>query len=238
MDALGKLGLNLGYMITQIINLLLMIVLLWVVAFKPIVRMLKQRRERIAEGLNNARRAEEALASAESDKQAILDEARAEGQRIVNEARTRAEEVARTVEDEARADATRIREQAELDARAERDRLLSEMRDQIVALSLAAAQHLIGESLRGDERRQRQLVEEFFTQVPPEAKHLGDGLVVITAVPLTDREQKRIKNELGAADVEFVTDPGILGGVVVRASGAEVDGSFARQLADMRTALA
>lgn len=235
MEALNALGINLGLLIAQIANLLIMIVLLSVVAYKPILNMLKQRRERIAEGLNNARKAEEALASAASDKQKVIDEARAEALRIVAEARQRAEELAAQVKVEAQEESSRIRKQAETDASRERDRLLVDMRDQIASLSIAAANHLLGENL--DEKRQRALVQDFFTKIPPEAKGLGDHMVVITAVPLTEKEQKRFIKELGTEDLTFRTDPSILGGVVVRAGGMQVDGSFANQLASLRTTL-
>jgi F-type H+-transporting ATPase subunit b len=235
LGALGKLGINLGYLITQIVNLLLMIGLMYAVAYRPIVKMLRQRRERIAEGVNNARKAEEALASAESDRQKVLDEARAEAQKIVTEARTRAEEAAGQIRTEAEEEARRIRTQAEADAASERDRLLADMRGQIISLSMAAAGHLIGSNL--DDQQQRRLVEEFFTSIPEEARGLGDSLVVVTAVPLTEGEVKRFKKELGTDDIIFQTDPGILGGVVVRSGGRQFDASFASQLASLRGAL-
>ncbi len=235
MDALANLGINLGYLITQIVNLLLMLVILYLVAYKPMVRMLRERRERIAEGINNARKAEEMLASADADKQALLDEARAESQRIVSEARSRAEDAADQIKADARQEANRILEQARQDAVSERNRLLADMRDQIVLLSIAAASHLLRVNL--DEKMQRELVTDFFTRLPAEAKSLDGSLVVLTAIPLTGDEQARFKKELGSEDVTFKTDPAILGGVVVRAGGREVDGSFASQLESIQADL-
>ncbi len=235
MDALGKLGINLGLLIANVLNLLLLIVLLYALAYKPIVKMLRQRRERIAEGLSNARKAEEALASAEADKQKLLDEARAEAQRVLHEARTRADELAAQIKADAQAEALHVLEEARQNAGGERDRVMADMRDQIISLSLAAASQLLGTNL--DEKRQRQIVEDFFTRIPPEAKDLGDNLIVITAVPLNADEEKRFKQELGAKEVTFRVDPSILGGVIVRAGGQQVDGSFAHQLASMHSSL-
>jgi F-type H+-transporting ATPase subunit b len=235
LEALGQLGINLGYLITQIVNLVLMIVLLRMVAYEPIVEMLRSRRERIAEGVNDARRAEEALASAESDKQAMLEEARIEAQRIASEARGRAEEAANQIKAEAREEAQNILADARRDAEAEKELLLADMRDQIVSLSIAAANHLIAAEL--SESRQRDVVNAFFTAIPDEAKELAGSLEVVTAVPLTDKEQAQFKDVLGSDDVTFTTDPGILGGVIVRAEGEQVDASFASQLGEMRAAL-
>ncbi len=236
MEALGQLGINLGYLITQIVNLVLMIVLLRMIAYEPIVEMLRSRRERIAEGVNDARKAEEALASAESDKQAMLEEARVEAQRIASEARGRAEEAANQIKAEAREEAQNILADARRDAESEKELLLADMRDQIVSLSIAAANHLIATEL--SESRQRDVVDEFFTAIPDEAKELVGSLEVVTAVPLTDKEQARFKDVLGSDDMTFTTNPGILGGVIVRAEGEQVDASFASQLSEMRVALA
>ncbi len=232
---MDKLGINLGYLFVQIVNFTVVALLLWFILYKPVVKMLKERHERIAEGLNNARRADEALADAEASKQKLLDEAHAEAQHITNEAHARAEEAAAQIKAEAQAEAQRILEEARQDAVGERNRAMADMRGQIISLSLAAASQLLGANL--DEGHQRQIVEDFFTRIPPEAKDLGEDLIVITAVPLTADEEKRFKNELGAKQVTFRVDPSILGGVIVRAGGQQVDGSFAHQLASMRSLL-
>lgn len=234
-EALDALGINAGLLLVYIINVLLMLVLLRLVAYKPLLNMLEQRRERIAEGINNARRAEEALASANADRDALLDEARAEAQRISNEARARSQEAAAQTEQEAREEARRIVEQARRDAEAEKELALANMRDQIVSLSMAAANHLIGQSL--DETRQRKIVDDFFTALPPEAGALAAPLQVVTAVPLTDAEQQKIRQSLGGQEVSFTSDPSILGGVIVRGQGEQVDASFRTQLTQMREQL-
>jgi len=232
----APLGINLGYLASQIINFFVLFILLRLVLYKPLLNMMEKRRERIAEGVNNARRAEEALASAEADKQAILDEARAEAQRITAEARQRAEEAAKRIEADAREEATRIRQEADAEASQERETVLADMREQIVSLSIAAANHLIGTGL--DEKKQKALVADFFASVPPEAKALEGPLTVITAVPLTAAEQTKFKKELGADDVTFTVDTRILGGVIVRAGGQQVDASYRSQLSEMRASLA
>lgn len=229
------LGINVGYLIIQIVGFVLLVLLLWVILYRPLLNMLSQRRERIAEGLNQARQAEEALARAEADRQRIIDEARAEAQRITTEARQRADEAARGVENEARQNAARIAETAQADATAERDRLLADMREQIISLSMAAANQLVATGL--NEQRQRQVVEEFFTRLPADARRLGDNMTVITAIPLNEAEQKRFADALSGASLTFRTDPSILGGVVLRSGAQEIDASFRNQLAGMRSAL-
>jgi len=235
LEQLAPLGINLGYLASQIINFFVLFILLRFVLYKPLRNMMEKRRDRIAEGINNAQRAEEALASAEADKQAMLDEARAEAQRITAEARQRADEAAKKIEADAREEAARIRQEADAEAQQEKEAALAEMRDQIVSLSMAAANHLVSTGL--DAKRQKELVAEFFASVPPEAKSLDGAMTVVTAVPLTATEQKKFQKELGSDDVTFSVDPQILGGVIVRAGGQQVDASYRSQLSGMRASL-
>lgn len=235
MEQLAPLGINLGLLFVQIVNFLIVVLVMWALLYRPLTNMLRQRSDRIAEGLNNARRAEEALASAESDKQKLLDEARAEAQRIVAEARARAEEAASKIKSDAQAEAKQIMEAARIEAGTEKERVMADMRDQIISLSLAAANHLIGQNL--DEKKQKGFVQEFFTALPKEVKKLSGDVTVVTAIPLKAEEKKKFEKDLGAKNVSFKVDPSILGGVVVRAGGQQIDGSFANQLAALRTSL-
>lgn len=230
------LGINLGYLIIQIISFIVIYLFLRAFAFGPIAKALGERRERIARGEENARLAEERLAKAEAEVQKLLDEKRAEAQQLVSEATRRADEAASVVEAEAREEAQRIIQAAQADAEGERNRLLSDMRGQIANLSLVAAQRIIGDGLDG--KKQKALVDEFFSALPPEAKGLGGQQVsVTTALPLSNAEQKRVQKEIGAKEVEFLVDPDILGGAVVRAGDNVIDGSVRSQFGALRVHL-
>ena len=227
------LGINLGYLIVQIISFIVIYLFMRAFAFKPISKALTERRERIARGEEHARLAEEQLANAEAEAQKLLDEKRAEAQQIVADATRRAGEAAAAIEAEARQEAQHIVQTARADAEAERNRLLADMRGQIAALSMAAAHKIIGDGLDGDKHK--ALVDEFFSALPPEAKALGGQRVtVITALPLSAAEQEKARKEIGAEEVEFMVDPDILGGAIVRAGDRVVDGSVRSQLSALR----
>jgi len=217
------LGINLGFFIAQIVNFLIVFLLLWKGVWPKVTKMLDERAERIAQGLEDAHAAEEKLANAEREREELLHQARAEGQKFIEEARQRAEEQAKQILAEARAEADKIRAQAHEQAEEERNRILSEAREDIVALAMAAADRLVGVTL--DEAKQRAIINEFFTAVPPEAKGLGDHVTVISAVPLTDEEKSQIQKTLGAKDVAYQVDPSILGGLILRAGDKVVDAS-------------
>jgi len=160
---LDKLGLNLGYLLVQIFNFMILIVVLRVWVYKPILGLLERRRENIAQGLEDARVAAEARASAEKEAAKIIADAQAEASKIVRDANERAQGVTKEVKAEAEAEAAKVRETALGEAEVERNRILGDLRGQVAALSIAATQKLVGEAL--DDKRQRALLDEFFSGV-------------------------------------------------------------------------
>ena len=225
------LGINLGFLIAQIINFLIIFGLLGAMLWKPIVNMLEQRRETIEKGLEDARIAAEARASAEKDAEAILNDARAEAQKIVQESHGRAEESGKDVIADANRDADEIRAAARDKAEEERAQLLSDMRSQVAALAIAAANKLIGEGL--DEKKQKQIVSDFFSKAPDNVKGLGDEIEVVSALPLTDAEKDNVKKATGASKINYKVNPDLLGGLVLRAGDKVVDGSVRSSLTSL-----
>lgn len=240
-----QLGINPIFLLSQIVNFAVLAIALRFLAYKPILNMLDQRRERIERGLEDARLAEEARANAESERQQILDEARSEAQEIVAEASQRGDAQAEKIVEDAQQEAEKIREEARADAQDQRDRVLGDMRDQIASLALAAANQIVRVSL--DEQRQKELVKEFFSGVKDgqivmadQADTLaGDRATVTTAVPLNEDEKSTYRSYLeermgSGASVEFRTDPEIVGGVVLRVGDRVVDDSVAGKASGLR----
>ena len=156
------LGINLGYLISQIINFGLLAVLLYLVAYKPILRMLDERSERIKQGLDDAEQASRRAAEMEHEFEQRLVEARKEGQEIVAQATQMSEkarqEILATAREEARAQVDKAKEEISR----ERDLAMAELRQQVADLSLSISEKVIGESL--DQQRQRDLIAEFLEQ--------------------------------------------------------------------------
>ncbi len=156
------LGINLGYLISQIINFALLAVLLYFAAYKPILRMLDERSARIKQGLEDAEQASRRAAEMEQEFELRLAEARKEGQEIIAQATQMSErarqEILATAREEARAQVEKAKEEI---AR-ERESAMSELRQQVADLSLTISEKVIGESL--DQTRQRELIAEFLEQ--------------------------------------------------------------------------
>jgi F-type H+-transporting ATPase subunit b len=231
----------------QIFNFAIVFVVLRAWVFTPVLGLLERRRMAIAQGLEDARIAAEARANAEKAAQAIMADAQAAANQKVREASERAEAAGVDLTAQAEADAAKIRQAAAAEAAQERERILGDLRGQVAALAMAATQKLVGEAL--DERRQRSLVQEFFSGVKAgkvvlleDAQVSGQSAEVISALPLTDDEKQTVRQDLlgrlgSSAEVAFQVDPAILGGLVVRVGDRVLDGSVAGQLDAMRQSL-
>ena len=80
---MDKLGLNLGYFLFQVFNFAILVVLLYAWAYRPILKMLEDRRKKIAQGLEDARIAGEARENAEQAANKIITEAQAKAGQVV-----------------------------------------------------------------------------------------------------------------------------------------------------------
>ncbi len=242
-----KLGINLGFLIFQILNFSVLAVLLYAFAYRPILKMLATRKEKIAQGLEDANIAAEARSNAEKEASKIVAEAQSKAAQLVREATERAEVAGREVRTAAEADAVKARDAALAEIGVERDRILGEVRSQVAALSISAAQKLIGEAL--DERRQHALIDEFFSGVKSGKVTVLEGFSVTgasaevtSALPLTGEEKETVKkdvlNKIGSqATIAFRVNPDILGGLVIRVGGKVLDASVAGQLENLRQGL-
>lgn len=240
------LGINGSFLLVQIVNLIIVYVVVskWIVG--PIISMLEKRRETIAQGIEDARVAADARANAEKEAEKIIAEAQTKASKVVREANERAESVARDVKSAAEAEAGKAREKALAGVEEERARILGDLRGQVAALSIAAAQKLVNDAL--DEKRQRALIDEFFTGVKAgkivvleDASLTGATAEVTSALPLTSAEQESAKKDVlaktGAQAVSFKVDPSILGGLVIKVGDKVVDGSVSGKLEGLRASL-
>jgi F-type H+-transporting ATPase subunit b len=237
------LGINLGYLIVQILNFAILFVVLRAWVYKPIVGMLEKRRQAIEQGLEDAKVAAEARANAEKAAEDLLAEARKEASRLVRAATERAEQAAAEVKAQAEHEAEEARKATLAEGEKLKEQALGELRGQVAALAIAAAQKIIGEAL--DDRRQRALIQEFFSGVTKgkvvvlEGQALkGESAEVTSALPLTPEEQAIVKKEIVdklGAEIEpsYRIDPSILGGLVVRVGDRVIDGSVAARLTSL-----
>jgi F-type H+-transporting ATPase subunit b len=112
MGTLGKFGLDPILFAAQVVNFL---IIAWIInrfLIRPLMANMKARREKIAQGLEDAEKARAALEDAAKEREKVLQEASAESFRLLQNARDEAERLRAAALERAGADAERLIEEA------------------------------------------------------------------------------------------------------------------------------
>jgi F-type H+-transporting ATPase subunit b len=145
--------------VTQGLGFLVLYLILKRFAFGPVLRAMDARRERIASDFRQIEGGKEEIRKSKEDYEQRLarieEEARIRIRDAIQEGQKLAEHVKLDAQKEAEAMLNKVRELIE----SERAKASVELRDQIVALTIAAAEKLIRERL--DQEKHRQLISEF-----------------------------------------------------------------------------
>jgi F-type H+-transporting ATPase subunit b len=155
---IADLGINLPVLVGQTLSFIFLLTVLRLFIYKPVLKMLDERRERIQEGLSAAERGREAGEEASRAAAAALDEARREGQQVV----ANAQQVAQRLQEDARSQAQQqqeaMLERARAEIQQERDAAIAELRKEFADLTISAAEKVIGQSL--DRQAHQRLINE------------------------------------------------------------------------------
>ena len=163
------LGINGPSLIAYLINFILLLGILTLFAYKPLLRVLDERSQRIRDSLEAADRAREDAASSQQVIEDQLNEARREGQRLLEQAREAAARFQEEQMNQARRDAETFVERARSDIQRERDAAVQEVRANFGDLAITAAERVIRRSL------DRQAHEELISQVLEEGEQASAG---------------------------------------------------------------
>ena len=158
MEGLAGLGINISTLLAQIVNFAILFGLLYLVAYKPIMRMLDERSRKIKESMEQTEYIKEQAERAEEEVRKRLDAAAKEGQEVIDRAVRTGEEVRREAQQEARQEAESLITRARLEIQRERDDAIDELRKEFADLTILAAEKVIGRSL--DKEAHRQLIDK------------------------------------------------------------------------------
>ncbi len=159
---LETLGIHFPSLAIYLVNFVLVLVLLYLFAYKPILKLMDERAERIRESLEAADLARQEAASSQEAIQEQITEARREGQRIMDQTREAADRFRTEEMDKARQEAEAFVERAKADIARERDTAIQEVRASFGDLAITAAERVIRSSLdrRAHESLIAQVLEE------------------------------------------------------------------------------
>ena len=155
---LGTLGINLKIFIAQLVNFTVVLLVLWKFAYKPIVRLLEQRQEKIERGVKQAEEVEKRVQELEQEQKSVITAAKAEASKILEEVRVTAEERKKELLAKAKEEVKSVVEQGKIQLEAQKMQMLVEVREEIAALAVEAARKILEDGV--DEKKAMKLATE------------------------------------------------------------------------------
>ena len=152
------LGINLPTLLAQIVNFVILLGLLYLVAYKPIIRMFDERSRKIKESMEQTEFIKEQAAHAEEEVKKQLEAAGKQGQELIARAAKTGEEVRQGIHQQAEQEAESLLARARTEIQRERDEAIDELRKEFADLTILAAEKVIDRSL--DKEAHRQLIDK------------------------------------------------------------------------------
>lgn len=154
---LTGLGISWPTLLAQIINFIILFGLLYLIAYKPILRMLDERSRRIKESMEQTELIKQQAESAEEEFKKRIAAASQEGQEIIKRAVKTGEEIRQKSQQEAREAGEALIARARAEIQRERDEAMDSLRQEFADLTIIAAEKVIERSL--DKKAHHELIE-------------------------------------------------------------------------------
>ncbi len=156
------MNLEIQQILTQAVGFLVLLFILKKIAWKPLLSLLDERREKISSEFRNIESTKSELSRLEQDYKARLAEIDAQARLKIQEAITEGQRIAVDVQEKAREEAKNILNKAKDNIELEIAKARVELRNQVASLAIKVAEKVIKEEL--SEERHKRLVTEFIDE--------------------------------------------------------------------------
>ena len=151
-------------MIWAWITFFILLILLYKIAWKPILSTIEKREKTIQDSLDRSEKAQEEAEKILEEHKVLMRSAEEDAQRLLKENRELAEKSRQEILWEARQSADKVISKAKAEIENEKQDALIALRGEVADLVISATKKIIGESL--DEAKQKTIVSEFIDKMP------------------------------------------------------------------------
>ncbi len=142
-SGIAALGVDSSFLLVQAVNFSVLLIILSLVLYRPVLALLKQRRESIEAGLSLAERTKRDAQLADQKTQELIASARQEARAIVEQARSQAEALAEETKARAATEATALLERTRAQLEAEKASILEEVEAELGSLVAEATRRVV-----------------------------------------------------------------------------------------------
>lgn len=152
------LGVSVPTLVAQVVNFGILFALLYVLAYKRVLKILDERSQKIRDSIGQTERIREQAEQAEDESKRRIEAASTEGQGIIARAVRAGEDIRQQAQQEAKHEGESLLTKARGEIQRERDEAIGELRREFADLTIQVAEKVIERSL--DKEAHRQLIEK------------------------------------------------------------------------------
>jgi F-type H+-transporting ATPase subunit b len=156
-------GVDWAHLVAQVMSFCIVCILLQRFAYKPVLKMLEERRRQIAQGQANAEQIKAELSRTEARRKEMLDQANTQANKLIEEARAAAARVQEQETQKAIAAAQQVMVKAKEASTQERARMLAALKAEFGRLLVETTATVTGRILTAED--QQRLAEETARQL-------------------------------------------------------------------------
>jgi F-type H+-transporting ATPase subunit b len=158
MKIFSAFGLDIKILIAQLINFGILFFILWKFAYKPMFKILDDRKKKIETGIENAVKAEEKLKEISEEEKKVMVEAKKEAAKILDYARVMAEESRKKNIDKTKEEIGQLINQEKENMRLEKAEILKSINHEVADLVVATVEKVIAEKM--DSKKDEELIKK------------------------------------------------------------------------------
>lgn len=163
MEIFEQFGVQPVLLAAQAVNFLVLLFILKKFLYGPVLRVLDERKKRIAQSLKEAEEIEKKLAKTEEDRQKTLQKALDEAQRLIDDATKSANQIVGEARGKAVKDMEEIMKKGQEAVRLEKEKMRQEIRQELGELVAISLEKVVKKSL--NLKDQKRLIQETLKEV-------------------------------------------------------------------------
>lgn len=153
-----QLGINWMLLIAQIVNFTILAFVLTKFIYKPIMKLLEERKNRVKGDIEKSNVLDAKIKEADSAKNEILSVARTESEKIIKSSEKNARDIKETILKEASDEVSKIKEEAKKQIGNDREKTMQDMKKELGKLIAVSVEKTIGDVM--ESNTQKKLVDE------------------------------------------------------------------------------
>lgn len=142
-----------GLLFWMVLSFAILLFILKKFAWKPVLKMIKEREESIAKQLDSAKAAKEQMEQLTAENEKIMRQARAEREEMLRDAKATKDKIVAEAQDAAKIEADKIIAAARAEIQAEKDAAMAELSEKVGQISIEIAEKILRRELSTETKQ-------------------------------------------------------------------------------------